>query len=276
MKVARAGNDQAGQDYWNRSWDAKPLPPLWRVDSDAIGAYVDRSLFSSMSESLKRYELVGPGKILIEAGCARSGVLPHFAKKLGLRLAGIDYSPNGCQQTRMMLEREEVQGEIYCCDVFSPPDNLVEQFDVLVSFGLIEHFSDTTTIVTALSRLVRPGGLIFTNVPNMYGVTGFVQRMMDRKIYDIHVPLSVEAVRNAHLQSDLNVLACDYFLSTNFGVVNLNSIRIHSLEWWMKKLVVAVLVRVSMATWWWERTFGPLPTSRVFSPYVNCLAAKPR
>src|SRR5207247_404436 len=139
--------------------------------------------------------LIDQSKLLVEVGCARSAVLPLFAKRLGFRVAGIDYSPNGCEQTRLMLEREGVTGDIYCCDVFSIPDDLVERFDMVVSFGLIEHFSDTMAIVAALSRLLRPGGLIFTSVPNMHGITGFVQKTLNKRIYDIHVPITAEAMR---------------------------------------------------------------------------------
>lgn len=276
MTMANADHDQAGQAYWNRAWDATPLPALWRVDSLKLGDHVDRSFFAYMSAAFRRHGLVDQSKLLIEAGCARSAVLPLFATKLGFRVAGLDYSPNGCEQTRLMLEREDVKGETYCHDVFSLPNELVERFDVVVSFGLIEHFSDTREVVTALARLIKPGGLIFTNIPNMRGMTGFVQRMMDRRVYEIHVPLTAKAVCDAHRQAGLEVLACDYFLPTNFGVVNLNSLRVHSLQWWAKKAIMAVMVRMSMAVWWLERVLGRLPTSRLFSPYVNCLAMKPK
>ncbi|MGE0030064.1 MAG: class I SAM-dependent methyltransferase [Steroidobacteraceae bacterium] len=275
MTVGKADQDQAGQGYWDQAWSASPLPALWPVDSRKIGAHVERALFAYMADAFALHDADRRGKLLIEAGCARSGVLPLFAKKLGFWVSGIDYSPNGCEQTRLMLEREGIQAEVHCLDVFSIPDDLVERYDVLVSFGLIEHFSDTTAIVAALARLIKPGGLIFTNVPNMFGVTGFLQKVMDKDVFDIHVPLSAEAVRNAHELAGLQVVDCDYFLSVNLGVVNLNSIRTHSLEWWIKKIALAVLVRLSMAAWWWERLLGQLPVSRAFSPYVNCIATKP-
>jgi len=229
-----------------------------------------------MSDAFFKHGLINKNKVLVEVGCARSAVLPLFAKRLGLQVSGIDYSPNGCEQTRLMLEREEVQGEVYCCDIFNIPDDLIERFDVVVSFGLIEHFSDSTAIVAALSRLIKPGGLIFTNVPNMYGMTGLAQKILDKDVYDIHVPLTAEVVREAHEQAGLNIVSCDYFLSTNFGVINLNSIRVYSFEWWIKKVTLAILARISMGIWWSERMLGSWPTSRAFSPYVNCLAIKPK
>lgn len=274
--MKNSDQDQAGQRYWNQTWDSSSLPALWPVDSQNIGANVERSMFSYMANAFAEHGLINRNKLLVEIGCARSAVLPLFAKKLGFQVSGVDYSPNGCEQTRLMLKRADVPGEVYCCDIFNIPDELIEQFDVVVSFGLIEHFSDTTAIVAALSRLIKPGGLIFTNVPNMHGMTGFVQKILDKKVYDIHVPLTAEVVRVAHEEAGLSILSCDYFLSTNFGVINLNSIRVYSFEWWIKKVTLAVLARISMGIWWLERMLGPLPTSRFFSPYVNCLATKPK
>lgn len=274
--MRNADQDKAGQRYWNKTWDAIPLPTLWPVDSKKIRDGVERALFKDMANAFKKYGFVDQDKTLVEVGCARSAVLPLFAKKLGFRISGIDYSPNGCDQTRHVLERERVQGEIYCCDIFSPPNNLIEKFDVVVSFGLIEHFSDTTEIVSSLSRLVKPGGLVFTSLPNMNGTIGFAQKILDRGVYDIHVPLTSDMVRIAHEQAGLQVISCNYFLSTNFGVVNLNSVQLNSIEWWIKKITLAFLARMSMGVWLWERMFGPLPASHTFSPYINCIAMKPR
>jgi hypothetical protein len=109
----------------------------------------------------------------------------------------------------------------------------------------------------------------------MNGTTGFLQRVLDRGVYDIHVPLTASAVRQAHAGAGLDVLACDYFLSTSYGVVNLNTIRGDGVEWWTKRIILAALARLSMVAWWCERGIGPLPTSRTFSPYINCVARKP-
>lgn len=213
---------------------------------------------------------------LVEVGCARSQALPVLAKRLGLSVSGIDYSQNGCEQTRVMMEREGVSGEIYCSDIFSVPDSLKGTFDVVVSFGLIEHFSNTHEIVSALAALLRPGGVILTNIPNMKGTTGFVQKILNRGIYDIHIPLTPTQLQSAHEAAGLCEVKANYFLSTNYGVVNLGDPNRRIPIWWAKKIALAVLVRISMAVWWVERMSGKLPVSQTFSPYINCTATRPR
>jgi len=269
-------HDKAGQDYWNQKWGDYPLPSVWDVDSKRLQNHVERELFQWIARTLEGLGKTGPGVHLVEVGCARSQVLPVLAKRLGLSVAGIDYSPNGCEQTRAMMKREGVSGEVYCSDIFAVPDSLKGSFDVVVSFGLIEHFSNTNEIVSALAGLLKPGGVILTNIPNMRGTTGFVQKILNRRIYDIHVPLTPSQVKSAHEAAGLSVIEAGYFLSTNFGVVNLGDPNRKSPGWWAKKIALAIFVRISMAVWWAERKFGKFPASQAFSPYVNCIGIRPR
>ncbi len=269
-----SNKDKAGQYYWNQTWDAHPLPDVWDVDSTRLLNHVEREFFFWIAKELESRGSVGPDVHLVEVGCARSQALPVFAKRLGLAVAGIDYSAIGCAQTTKMLELEGVNGEIYCFDIFALPESLKHRFDIVVSFGLIEHFSNTNEIVSALAALLKPGGLIFTNIPNMRGVTGFVQKLLNKKIYDIHMPLTPDQVRSAHEAAGLRVLEADFFLSTNFGVLNIGEPNWRSLAWWVRKIVLAILARISMSVWWIERKVGTLPATRLFSPYVNCIAER--
>jgi 2-polyprenyl-3-methyl-5-hydroxy-6-metoxy-1,4-benzoquinol methylase len=269
-------HDKAGQDYWNQTWDDYPLPSVWDVDSKRLLNHVEREFFLWIARTLEGLGKTGPGVHLVEVGCARSQALPVLAKRLGLSVAGIDYSPNGCEQTRAMMNREGVSGEVYCSDIFAVPASLKGGFDVVVSFGLIEHFSNTNEIVSALAGLLKPGGVILTNIPNMRGTTGFAQKILNRRIYDIHVPLTPSQVKSAHEAAGLSVIEAGYFLSSNFGVVNLGDPNRKSPGWWAKKIALAILVRISMAVWWVERKFGKFPVSQAFSPYVNCVGIRPR
>ena len=42
-----------------------------------------------------------------------------------------------------ILSIEGVKGDIVCADFFSPPESMIEEFDVVISFGVLEHFEDT-------------------------------------------------------------------------------------------------------------------------------------
>ena len=276
MKPDVDENDKAGKEYWNQTWDDYPLPRVWDIGSKRLLHHVECEFFNFIAKTLEAQGKTGPGVRLLEVGCARSQALPVLAKRLGISVAGVDYSPNGCEQTRVMLKREVVSADVYCADIFDIPDSLKGSFDVVVSFGLIEHFSNTNEIVSALAVLLKPGGVILTNIPNMRGMTGLAQKLLNRGIYDIHVPLDPSQVRAAHEAAGLQVLESEFFLSSNFGVVNLGETNRRSLLWWAKKIVLVLLTRISMAIWLVERAFGKFRAIQALSPYVNCIAISPK
>lgn len=269
--------DKAGDEYWSEIWQHQNLPKMWDVESVSIKNHVKHSFFLKFKEVFRKYVVHNKKIKLIEVGCARSQILPVFTKYFGFKSAGLDYSKVGCDQAKAILEKENIQGKIYWCDIFNIPKDLIGKFDIVVSFGLIEHFSDTTSIVSALSTLLAPNGMIFTNVPNMTNLMGLLQRLFDKKIYDIHNPISKEDIKKAHEDAGLNVVDCDYFFSSNFLVLNINSIKKNTFEWWSKKIFLNVLAAVSVLVWSIEKTLKlNIKPSAFFSPYINCVAIKKR
>ena len=268
-----ASTDKAGARYWSQVWAQYDLPPPIDPKEPAVDNYVNRCFhqyFVGTFAGLRTSDMS-----LLEVGCARSVWLPYFATQFGFSVAGLDYSDLGCRQAKHLLADAGVTGEVICADVFSPPADMLDRFDVVVSFGLIEHFSDTAGCVGALAKFVRPGGLLVTNIPNMVGWIGLVEKLVNRPVYDIHVPLDVVGVATAHQRCGLQVVDCDYFVSVNFGVCNLNGVPSGTLGWRIKSGVLWALARLSKLVWILEQRFGPLPATRLVSPYINCVARRP-
>lgn len=214
------------------------------------------------------------GLQLLEVGCAASVWLPYFAKTYGFQVTGLDYSEIGCELERHILVDENVQGEVVCADLFSPPGTMLGAFDVIVSFGLIEHFEDTPACIEALSRYLKTGGIMITNIPNLAGTAGTVQKILNRPIFDIHVVLDARDLRLAHEKAGLEVLQHGYFLSTAYSVCNLEGLKEGSLGWMFKKFILLSLVGLSVLVWSIESKIGPFKVSKLFSPYINCIARK--
>ncbi len=211
---------------------------------------------------------------LLEIGCANSTWLPYFSKEHGFDVSGLDYSEVGCDKARQNLRQGNISGKVVCADLFSPPIDMIGCYDVVVSFGVVEHFDDTSKCIDALLKYLKTGGLLLTNIPNMTGYVGFIQKYINRPIFDIHNPIDRKQFRNAHEAASIEVIECDYFMSTGFGICNLNGIKQKSISWLLKRVILALLVRVSMLIWIIESKFGALPAKQSFSPYVNCIARK--
>lgn len=258
--------DKAGQDYWNDSWTRSALPPPAQVHGTELRHHALRAFHEIYRSVLQG---LAPGARLLEIGCGQSTWLPYFATEFGLSVSGLDYSPAGCARAKELLTRERVSGEVVCADLFAPPPDWADRFDVVFTNGVIEHFRDTDAVVRAVATYVRPGGKIITSIPNMRGSVGRLQKWLAPEVFDIHVPLSLADLRRSHTRAGLRVTHCRYVLSSNFGVVNVGG------RGGWQRLLAAALGRLSMAGWWLERTGVSLPTSQLVSPYLICVAEKP-
>jgi len=176
---------------------------------------------------------------------------------------------------RDVLRANEIDAEVVCADLFTPPSQMFGTFDVVVSFGVAEHFEDTAAYLVAVSRFLKPGGMLITNIPNMVGWIGSIQKAVNRRVYDIHQLIDPAMLKEAHVLAALDVLECDYFMYTSFGVNNLAGISTRTPTGFLKKIFLGVLARVSMLVWRAEAKFGALPPNKLTSPYINCIARKP-
>ncbi len=265
-------NDKAGKAYWDNVWtdDALPLPVDPRQTN--LDNYVNVRFHEFFS---KTFEKIDPrDKILLEVGCANSSWLPYFSQQFGFKIFGLDYSEIGCEESRKILLNADAPGEIVCADFFSPPASLLGMFDVVITFGVVEHFVDTQSCIEALSKFLKPGGLLVTVIPNMVGLIGTLEKMINRPVYDIHVPLDPGNLTNAHRLPKLEVLQCDYFLSTHFGVLNLNGLDPKSLNWKIKNIFLKALLHLSKLAWLYEGAFSRFKPNKFLAPYINCLAQR--
>lgn len=265
-----SGGDRAGSSFWDDWWKRYPLPPAIDPYRSGLKNYPFRRFHDYFSEVFQGR--AAQEKKLIEIGCAQSVLLPYFARYFGFEVYGLDRSELGCQRARMILERENVNGEIYCSDFFSAPDSLHHQFDVLFSMGVVEHFENTAEAVKAMALLLRPGGRMVTNIPNFTGVLRAYQKVLDKAIYDVQVPLDRDGLARAHREAGLEVESCEYFLPISLEVLNVES--------WPKHLPYWITVRthgvISRALWLMDEHLPLIKPNRWTSPYVNCVARKPQ
>ena len=271
MQEVLIQGDKAGKDHWNTNWADTPIPPAIDPDDQSAGNYVVRN-YHALFNGL--FAGTGHGKKLLEIGCARSVWLPYFAKYYGFNVSGIDYSELGCQQAIAALKQESVTGNVVCCDFHSPPASFMNQFDVVISFGVVEHYTDTKECIESISRYIKPGGRLITVIPNMTWIMGLLQKYLDISVYRMHVPLSARRLKKAHEKCGLKVESCKYFMFANFGVLNTSRIKYSGLVSRLKIKIALNLSRTSRLIGTTEdRTFH-LPAMFFLSPYIVCICRK--
>jgi cyclopropane fatty-acyl-phospholipid synthase-like methyltransferase len=257
--------DRAGQEYWDALWEDETLPAPVDPRDKALSNYVARKFHELFTRVLPR----GHNVRLLEVGCARSRWLPYFAAEYGYEVTGLDYSTMGCEQARQILAAAGVEGRIVEGDLFSPPEDLLEAFEVVVSFGLVEHFEDTAAATEALGRFLVPGGTLVTVIPNLGGsLIALIQRFVNRPVFDVHVPLDRRQLAEAHRAAGLDLRSCGYFLGVNWNVVNITTWQNATL----RRQVMRGLSGMSKAAWWLEARGLRLRPNRLTSPYVVAIA----
>lgn len=171
--------------FWENYWENCQLPS--EVDESFS---FDRCLASAIKENTPTLS----GEIL-EVGCAPGKWLAFMAKEFDLKPSGVEYSDAGMKAT---LENFRLLGltseTIFIGDFFRM--QAPRQFDVVMSFGFIEHFVDVDKVIDAHLQWLKPGGVLILGVPNFRGLYAPIQRVLDKGILDKH---------------NLDIMNLDYF-----------------------------------------------------------------
>jgi SAM-dependent methyltransferase len=268
-------SERVGKEYWDSNWQAEDrLPDAFDPAVPGVRGLFRRQFHRFFVEHLQPFARAGAS--LIEIGCGRSQLLPYFATHFGLRVAGLDYSAVGCDKARRILERERIPGEIFCGDLRTFDAFPKPGYDLVFSFGLVEHFEDTSGIVRGLARFARPGGAVLTLIPNMRGTVGALQRALSREIYDIHVPLSAAALARAHTDAGLSLQSGGYLLPAHYGVCNPH-VRLDADRFSARVRDFAYRGAIASSTvlLWIHDHLLRLPATELMSPYAFALATRP-
>ncbi|MBK0378022.1 class I SAM-dependent methyltransferase [Mucilaginibacter segetis] len=135
----------------------------------------------------------------------------------------------------------------------------IEQYDMVLSFGLIEHFNDTKFIIGEHIKFLKPGGTLFITLPNFKAVNGWVQRQFDKDNYDKHNINSMDL--------DLLKSSCE-----QFGLSNVEAYYHGKFSVWLEnKTEQTITAKFLMKAIWLT---GKIATklvpveSKMLSPYI--------
>ena len=104
---------------------------------------------------------------VIEIG-AGAGTNAALMAKRGAKVTVLDYSDNALRVSRMFFDRNGLSAEFIKQDALSLPLELLNKYDISMSFGLSEHFTDLdrVNINKAHFDVLKKGGLTFISVPH--------------------------------------------------------------------------------------------------------------
>ena len=140
-----------------------------------------------------------------------------------------------------------------------------EQYDLVLSCGLIEHFNDTKDIIARHLLFLKPGGTLFITLPNFTGVNGWVQRKYDMSNYEKHNISSMDPQKLSVYCTELGLKNVDSYYYGRFSV------------WLENKSEQSAFTKAFLKTIWLAGKIATriIPVeSKVFSPYIVLKAIK--
>lgn len=145
--------------WWNEMWAgsrARYVEELREVQSQ-WELYEIRKF-----EYLRGLFPAAAGTRSLECGCGSAGVSLHFAQR-GYEAVMLDLAPSALQLARRNFREQGALGRFVQGDVTALPFD-DGTFDVVASFGLIEHFHDVRPVIREMVRVLKPGGLLFLDI----------------------------------------------------------------------------------------------------------------
>ena len=159
------------QSYWDRSYAA--MHPVIAGPEDRVRQWLEQHVHAPQGE-----------QHCLEVGCFPGRYLGVIGG-LGYVVHGIDLTPS-IIRLKPAFERAGIRtGEFVEGDflAFSPK----REYDIVCSFGFIEHFTNWQDVLLAHARAVKKGGSLVIETPNFRGgVQRFLHRWLDAENYRRH------------------------------------------------------------------------------------------
>jgi SAM-dependent methyltransferase len=238
----------APQPYWDALYERRRLA----YDEDSV-------LFKDVFD---RY--LPTGGSCFEVGCYPGNFLIYLGRRFGYSVSGIDATPGVAAEMEPFLLAHGVRiGQFYHGDVFKTP--VEGQFDVVCSFGFVEHFPDVREVLRLHADLVAPGGRLVISCPNFRRVQWLLHRWLDPQNLSRHVTSSMDLRlwRRNLAELGLQTLYAGYYGTFDFWTED-------PIRSELQRVAKRAIVRVGRGI---DRRIN-VPTSW-FSPHMILIAQRP-
>lgn len=115
----------------------------------------------------------------LELGCSPGDVSAAICAEVPLRPEGVDFADTSERYMTQMRSAGVDNAILHRCDIrkFRP----ARRFEIVASFGLIEHFTDLETVLNIHDDLLAPGGLCIVEVPHFRRLQYLYHYLFDRE-----------------------------------------------------------------------------------------------
>ena len=198
-----------------------------------------------------------------EIGCY-PGTYLSVLGEMGFQLNGIDLTPNTDTKLVEWLKSFDFNiGKIERNDFLKCTNNI--KYDLVVSFGFIEHFKDYGKIILKQSEMIKKGGFIVLTTPNLNRpFLYYLHKLFNPKTLKIHNICAMEPEKWKKIieNEGFEILFCGHFGYFNFWIENESRGK-------FKRMLLSIFVKILPII------SKILPrNNKSFSPYIGLVAKK--
>jgi O-antigen/teichoic acid export membrane protein/GT2 family glycosyltransferase/2-polyprenyl-3-methyl-5-hydroxy-6-metoxy-1,4-benzoquinol methylase len=162
---------------------------------------------------------------VLEVGSAPGDFLVRLSETFEFEPYGIEYSEQGVDLNRRIFAENNLNpNNIIHGDFLSDEfhKRYEGHFDMVVSRGFIEHFTDARSIVEKHTRLLASGGVLVISIPNLRGFNYLLARIFNKEVLDMHNLAIMRKGEFSELFDRQRVapLYCNHYGTFNFGLFN--------------------------------------------------------
>lgn len=129
------------------------------------------------------------GAKVLEIGIAPGMFLVKFAERYDCTPYGVEYSEAGARLNRRVFRHHGLDpNNVIHADFFSNEFHrgYSGAFDVVISRGFVEHFSDAGSVIEKHLDLLAPGGYLIVGIPNFRGINYILVYFFCEEIIPLH------------------------------------------------------------------------------------------
>jgi ubiquinone/menaquinone biosynthesis C-methylase UbiE len=126
------------------------------VEKAQVNNYWSRKRIRTLTEKLLRYVEDEHKPEFLDVGCGDGEVINYIAKRYGSRVVGVDIDAG-----QLELARKKVDSLAYASVIEADATRLPfadGSFDVVVSFGVLQHIPNWEAALREITRVLRIGG----------------------------------------------------------------------------------------------------------------------
>ena len=151
----------------------------------------------------------------LEIGCYPGGYLQYLSRRMGFELNGIDYGKDTERLSKVFKAKRLAVDQIIKEDFFSVIKNDTRKYDLVCSFGFVEHFKDYLGVIRLHASLVEEGGYLVITTPNFskYSLNYFLKSIFEKDSFLVHniESMQVEKWRTLVESLGFSIKFCGYF-----------------------------------------------------------------